>query len=1140
MNQVVCVEKPAILARAGLRQRDCLIEASAGTGKTFTIEHLVVDLLIEEGANLGQILVVTFTEKATQELRRRILQKIRAILAQVAQASPKAPMPTGPHWRIDDRVQRHLQEATHALEAANISTIHGFCNAVLREFAFENGLPFQLEQVDANHLLADVYPRFLRRHVLGASGARAARVTQYLQQQANGLDMQNRHGLFALLRSLLNKPATLLPDLETARAKTEQLCTQWSNVVEPDWHKVNIRANYRAGLAEDWQTLAQAIRDQGDALDILCELTAAARSGKNTLFSEPAAWSFNKAKPGMINGAEDLAPRLLEWLANLREVVAMGCEPDKVLVIELLPHLAAMLREEKEQRAQIDFNDMIHLVAETLRGSEGVALCHALRSKYRYALIDEFQDTDADQWTIFSNVFLTSDHHRLYLIGDPKQAIYSFRGADIHVYLAARQALLDRGGLLLSLADNYRSSAAILDGINALFAVPHFFGEGIAYQAVGCGKPTLTAKGVAEPAVQLLQLTHRGEHRLKIADVHQAYCDWMAAEIKTLLASLIIHTGEDDERPVRPKDIAILVRKRQEALLVGEALDQAGIAYAFYKQSGLFQSPEALDMLDMLHAIAHPHDESACLRALLTPFFPLGFEELTALPMVPDEYRHWFASWHQMVERYRDVRRLFDDIFDKTRIMERRFLLAGDERAITNYEHLADILQREGAHCNMRQLLRLLRDYVEERRQTGNDALLRLESAREAVQIMTVHASKGLEFPVVFVFGGFTAGRATQFHEFHDPIHGRIIDLGRQHDDAHAREQDLENRRLGYVALTRAALRLYLPYLSDDTYAVKGAYASILQRLQAMTSRHFGRQERDITDFTQVAAVATPAHDTPSPPPLTLPQQRLDYDRLLVRKNRFTTASYTRLTQQHETDTSLFGEGWRRERVQDERDDLAGTAAMVLPKGRETGICLHEILESVTALAVHQFSRDEFLRWERQESVQRLLNERLTPFELEHVQDTVAEIVWHALTQPVIDQIAVGDLAPEDRLHEVDFFYPMVGDRGVKTMLNGSIDLVFRHEGIYYFADWKSDSLETYDATYLHQKVQRDYQLQIEIYTWAMLRWLGISDEADYEQRFGGVLYLFLRGMTRGEGIYRYRPRWQDVQQYHSNLLRRL
>lgn len=808
---VVRVARPKILDEIDPTQH-AVIEASAGTGKTYTLEHLVVELVLVHEVPLEQILVVTFTDKATREMRERVRKKLRAILDATEDEGPDGT------WTIDAAARRRLRDALAVFDRAPISTIHAFCQRVLTESAFDCARLLRQEQVESR----EVFAQALRE----------------------------------VLRVELRDGAPLRPVLERALAswrldRLEQSLYRWyaeRGTPEPSFdgdaaHDALKRLPTRLELAPGGfasRLLTQALKHPSPKKEVpallmaLAPVVEALREGGSFYDALLAFWDW-AARPAPSNKkalayvrehvkktavrTPALAP-LAELIERLGRVAS---SPLSILVAQLLPRIEARLLERKREKGHFDFDDMLGMLDAALSAEGGEVLLAELRRRYRVALVDEFQDTDHVQWNIFRRVFVESPgEHRLIVIGDPKQAIYGFRNADVHTYHAACREIQARGGSVVPLTVSYRSRAPVVDAINRILAEDFFTGVNAYPHPVTCGRPELDARDAAGrplPAVTLFHLVGRPE--LRADRVRRTLAERIADEIARLLdPPITIHRGEP--RPLAPSDIHILCRSRGDAEEIGAALAEARIQHAFYKQEGLFQTATARDIFVVLRAIESKNDRVRRLDAWLTPFFAVPLERLDECRDLPPDHPlvrsldHWRAlaeaeSWPA----------LFRAMLEESGLLRRELFAGASERRLTDYQHICEVLLEE-VHRGRRSLPEItlrLGAFIEGRElpaaESGN--VHRLESERQAVQILTMHKSKGLEAEVVFLAGGLSEPPPDSLSPrvFHDEDGRRVAWLGepveRVKELLH-REQVEEAERLLYVAMTRARSRLYLPY----------------------------------------------------------------------------------------------------------------------------------------------------------------------------------------------------------------------------------------------------------------------------------------------------------------------------------------
>ena len=864
---------------------------------------------------------------------------------------------------------------------------------------------------------------------------------------------------------------------------------------------------------------------------------------------------------------------------------------EAAIVQTSLPIVRDVLERHKASTGEFDFDDQIQGVTHALNGVHGNELVRAMRARYRFALIDEFQDTDELQWSFFQRVFVESEgRNLLYLIGDPKQSIYGFRGADVHTYLEARDRVEQAGKPLVPLMRNFRSTPELIGAYNHILdssaAVPFFDGP-IRYDLpVTAGKELVALLADGKPAtpVHLLKIESTDGDGLSTAVLRRGLARQIAREARALLSDKhgLRFGPEGQTKRIEPGDIFVLTATNKESHQVSEALRDAEVPFAFYKQDGLFQTDQAREIHDLLLAIADPADADKRCRAWITPFFLVPLAALPDLDELSDSHLliKRLRDWNELAGKRR-FEMLFRKVLDESGIIRRALFLRDDERALTNYLHIFEVLLEEARTVgrDLADLVTTLTAYIHgERNPPGEDGnIQRLESDRTAVQIMTIHKSKGLEAAVVFLYGGFGRYRGDGIHEYHEDGR-RLLYIG---DDEHAKERasmgrSHEEQRLYYVALTRAKARLYLPLVPDKLGGKRwdGGYRRLNERLTTITINLEGSSQRD--RFRIV-----PFHDRP------LEAGRGDGDRPVndlatwrdkdalekLEKKAPSLPNFYQLKQDHAG--YVVSSYSRMKRIESgeldplERDEFRRepgqkTLATVLaddelPGGTATGTMLHEILETIPfdSLAAKP-SLDDWLGLAPIKEVFDVAIARGNITMTAGHRRRAGEMIYRALTT----SIPLGSVRPIRGLHEcknviseMEFLFPfpedihpfltdprpdkLVIDRGY---IKGFVDLVVEHEGRVYFADWKSDVLPSYEPDRIKAHVEDHYDTQVKLYSLALVKALLIDSEAAYDKSFGGLFYVFLRALGRDEdkspGVYFERPGWADILEYEAELRR--
>ncbi len=1131
---------PAVLA-ALPPDRHAVIEASAGTGKTYTIEHLVVDRLLRGVCTVDQLLVVTFTEKATAELRRRV----RALLEVILRAQGET---TGEHtWVVDEPARRRLEAALFGFDRAAIHTIHAFCNRVLADLAFASGQPFELHIADGEAAFRRAFRACLRTELAVEPGCRALLDEWLRGRDADALSglllSAHKAGHLGAARDLEGHLERLEAHLDLSGLRREY---QESRIVKA--------AAAEAGGA--LEAVAAALAAGGSAADRAQRIAEAVGEGGARLLAPRRSSSKRKRR-----FPEELTRPAKAFLDALRGVLLLNAQADTLerrIADTFLPRVVARLEADKARDGSLDFDDLLGRVHAALHGPHGEALCAALRERYRHALIDEFQDTDGRQWDIFRRLFLDPGASgRLVVVGDPKQAIYGFRGADVRTYLAAREELLARGAARVPLDVCYRSSGAVVDGYNAVLdqraSHPLFVGDIRYDRPVTCGRGDPT-EGPAEGVVVWRYKPEpprgaRNRVELPVYELREAFCAQLGRTIRGLLDHPFRWKGE----PIGPADIFVLVRSGPEAREVVEALQEAGVPVAAWRADGLLRSKEAREVHDLLAAVAEPGSRRARLAAFATPFFDVPLEALPACWELPPQHPlpGRLYRWKSEADRG-GLAALLGRLLEESGLLERLRFAGGEARAVTNYRHVLELLTEEVARARrpLPELVSLLDRWIHGLdRPEGRDAdTQRRPGAEDAVQVMTIHKAKGLEAPVVCLYGGFRPppGDPVQVVHASGARHVLLGEAGREYaKQALETESAEEDQRLYYVALTRACARLYVPFV-DSSRRIKGSYRILNERLRAMDAEgaldfetvQVAPAERGRPAYRIHTGAPLGRWTPPSPPPVGTAVS----PELRARSAPLVVTSYTRMKSEAEKEAPLDADEFRH--------DLAGEADPDdLPGGREVGRFLHEAIEG---LALDGLGAP-FEAWRADPGVEEVFTEAMRRHGVERRWlDRSQRLVFDALTcaapMPGGHRAPLWRCAPH--VVEMELLFPLPeaghallsgqgeGFRVERGFVKGFVDLVFTHRGRTCFADWKSDVLPAYDAASLVPHVEAHYGLQAELYTLGLCRLLRIADEAAYEARFGGLLYVFLRGVDEeGGGVYAARPTWAEVQASERALL---
>ena len=1060
---------PTVLAMG--TDQHCIVEASAGTGKTYLLERRVADLIIRGAATIDQILLVTFTEKATAELKRRIREFLLKVAAQDAEEAEI----DSPHWLLDELALARVDKALVEFDRASISTIHGFCQRLVQQTSFASGRLLEQSQAPDRQVFGDAFLVALRERI--------AVDTSSNELLSLWLDRGNSVG-----------------DLELLLFR----CAQMKAEIRP----IYCRQNLVTAIEEAKELLVG--KDEMDLLSAF-ELHTGTRKACakriHTLTENIAEISTQSSDAAILHALSGVdIPFLVDRLPSTSALSCVLAELDKanpqiesVIAQTCLPIVSVILEDRKSTNGLFDFGDMLDLAWTALSGEQGLELTNQLRSEYPFALIDEFQDTDPVQWKIFRQIYVGAPRACLTVVGDPKQAIYSFRGADFQTYIDAQAELEQAGASRVRLNTNFRSTPEMVEALNCLFQEKDetpFFGESTTYQPVQAG----TSKKLERyPESHPLVLFETSGCRT-IKAVKEQLREQIAQEISCLLENKPVITVDGLETQTGPEDIFVLTRTTAEADEVADCLRRHSIPCMLFHQEGLFQSPQALDWIDLLLAIATPEDPSLRLRAWQTGFFDVPLESLSDIANGGDNHpmAACFFYWNRL-GREHEYEKMLSDVLRRSKISARKDFCDSNRRALVNYQHLFELLLEVtiSGKIELSELTKLLMRWTEKFTDWDMEDrnVQRAEAQSGAVQIMTMHKSKGLEAPFVFLYGGFSAfpTRSTSVQTYRTEGK-RVVRIGRsggkQVEVKALLEQQHEDARLMYVAATRAVAKLYLPFQPNEKPAFTGCYSKFNEQIPPLLERAKLCIKKTHTTKEQQPNKTKPLVGfSPSVPQVA----ESVVSRIRERRGAIQT-SYSKM--KRFTQNSV-----------EKTEELETNG---LPGGRETGLFLHHVLEHIS---LDTFSLS-FEEWSTLSATEELFSTAAQRYDrtTESIKPA-KEMVFDCLTKPILP--IEGGLAPlascQQISREVEFLYPD-SDATRLTYVTGYLDALIEIENKQYIVDWKSDLLPNYNAETLSAHVAEHYNVQVDLYSESLKRILEKQYGEDWFDHFGGLLYVYLRG----------------------------
>lgn len=1142
-----------------------LIEASAGTGKTYTIAALYLRVLIEQRCHPRQILVVTFTKAATHELRERIRELIKQALKYLQQLElqeqkvneqatediVKQILATYPEDILME-IRQHLQDSIIAMDESAIFTIHGFVQRMLAENAFESGNLFDIQLIEDDG-------KFLQ-----------SACNDYWRKLQTSLDNED----LDLLTQNWNTPEQLKYEVASILRRSDL-------AIIPD------KVAYAAVKREFKELYAHGRRLWNDAAEIISGVLAESlnnghckKSYKPDLFhsaTEELNSFFNSKEcnldlPANINyySQSHIAKNIFKkhidqtpdhpFYSICEQLLEQSCLLKNNFKIKMLLDTVEYCRTKVTQLKQdnkvISYDDTLHNMQNMLQGESGIQIAAAIREKYPIAMIDEFQDTDPVQYQVFSKIY--PDNSNMLMIGDPKQAIYSFRGADIFTYLGAKDSTAPENQYTLD--TNWRSASQLVNAVNTLFenvADPFIF-SGIDFNPVKASKSAdkapLKIRGKKTPPLTVWHINITEENlgkspkgfikkELAKLDVAQSTANEIADLLQ--LSNKVKIGGE----AIQPADITVLIRDRFQAELIINALAKNGLSCAYQGRESVFATEQAYEMNVILHALANPNDDSLLVAALTTKIAGKTSDQIVELQNDSNswenlskqviEFNRMWQSGHfiQMIHQFMHAMHIPAACLQKS----------DGERLLTNLLHLIELLQH--ATKTTHGVKGLIHWYQEQLLDTSlaEEQLLRLESDSNLINVTTIHRSKGLQYPIVFApFLWDTRSQANSDVVFHKD--NKIVrDIGSndlENNKNLARREDLaESVRLLYVALTRAVHKCYISWGK-----IAGADNSAIGYLLSNGVELKEQQDIDVNDnLIKISSLNDKSIEIAQLPiESVFTQQNIELQPNLVSRKMgcsidttYSVSSFTSLAA-----SALHLHNIHIKNTGDEKNN--SDSIFGFPKGAKAGLFFHYLFENVDFKQPDSDETDLLIK--------RAL--RKYGFDLKWgqiVKESLLKVIMCNLDGNGLSLALIED---QDRVNEMEFLlrHDRISSLNINNLLNkyekysrherplsfsntngivkGFVDLTFRNNNKYYIVDYKTNHLGSDFSAYNKDELQleirkHDYDLQYLIYTAALHRYLQTIDpNYSYENNFGGVYYLFVRGIgsTNDGGVFFDKP----------------
>ncbi|MFK5238154.1 exodeoxyribonuclease V subunit beta [Glaesserella parasuis] len=1174
-----------------------LIEASAGTGKTYTMANLYLRLILgvrcPSPLTVEQILVVTFTKAATQELRDRIREKLvnvgkwfRDPSSKEAQDALREPFLAELYQEVQPRLNEcllRLSIAEREIDLASIFTIDSFCQKMLFQFAFSSGIRFDIDLLsNEDELLTRLSEETWRELFYPIGLAETVAVAEELKTPSDALTAVKGY-LYGDFPDLAAENQWLTQGISSYLADYQALLQE----AKQHWLAVGAEAeslivaeinkNYKKGEKKSLSRRAYQMRWIENWLK---ELNEWATSGShyfptNSLSRFCQDFINEKAEEGAEPLTHTIFARNQDYLTAYQ--THFENKQKAILLYQFFSHLRQKLADYKQTHKEKSFGDMLSFLLSALQSERGDTLAQQIRALYPFAMIDEFQDTNQQQYEVFHRIFMdqNTSEQGFIMIGDPKQSIYKFRGADIFTYLKAKnevqeQATLDR---------NWRSVPEVVESCNRLFQFPEgdnppFLYHGIPFQPVKAKEASDTLVG--EQATRCLLISTEFDEQL--AATHCAY--QIQQQLKKSEQGLLFVQKEEGNRPLEAKDITILVRSHKQASLIRAELLKRHIPSVFFSErNSVYETQEAQDLRFILSACLTPYRQSSLLSAIGTSLWGLTSTDIFNIKQDEKAWDNVVESFvgYQQVWLHQGILPMLHQIFVKENIIQRINALPNAERRITDLLHLAELLQ--GAMPNLENEFALLRWYEQQLDNPdgyADEQKQRLESEESLVKVVTIHGSKGLEYPVVwlpFVAKASQPAKSKPITIYQNDEGKAHWSFGSQSDEIKKyidKAEFAEDLRLLYVAVTRAKyqLNLILPSQFDEKW---NSLSYLLSNGEIGTGGIAPSQNTQyyLAQKGIKAELITVNNDVPED----------DWQPTLVQPIDIEAKSFTGTIRTVGQITSFTALQAQNERLQHKGQNtpLATFGDEAQDYDRTEFIASDFLEDNAQPYSRYQFPHSTkvgnllhkfFEHWDFQQAVDQTqlqaLCEQLNLDEawLEPLTTWFEQVIQTPFGEQAV---SLTQIFTHKRLNEWQFYLrlsnkealyrlnqllkkhsPLAKQLPDLTLYNlegfvrGFVDCIAQIDGKFYVIDYKSNFLGYLPQDYQAEKLAKTmgqfrYDLQYLLYTLAVHRYLSarLGENYNYEQHFGGVAYLFLRGMN-GEpnsGVYFDKPSQELIEE---------
>ncbi len=1095
-----------------------LIEASAGTGKTYSIGILALRLLLEKDIKIEEILMVTFTNAAVAELEIRIRKFLKDALKSISSdykidLTIKYVVERAIKNKGVNEVERLLSDAILFLDESAIYTIHSFCQLTLSEFAFDTKQLFNTELVEnQNILIENSINDFWRKEITILDPL----IIAVLKEKSFSREL-----LIDFAKNIFSgKKLSIRNSIDRTMILSE--ITRYNEEIKIADENLSIT------IEENWSFITNAKIPKNT--NLFKSISKGQSQFKTELIK---AYSANPGAKSLTNlGFLQIDLEEFDWLNTAFDTYKFDVFNDFLASAEIF--IREDVEKKKNRNQVLSFNDLIEKLHTSLVKEDNKRLKQDLCNKYKAVFIDEFQDTDHLQYEIFHKAFIEDCDSTVFFIGDPKQSIYAWRGADLQTYVRAQKNLGDRK---YTMKNNFRSTAPLITAINDFFPagvscieeyLPNsdpFCSPDIDYEIVESGNKNLAELYYKDnPATAFDIIYHDKEISKK-----QYLFDSAGVEIADLLANHYL-LKDGNKVKIKPENICVLLRSKAETKLMKNVLTKYSIPAIIVDDTKIMETNEARDLFYLLYAVLN-NDTGSLSRALLSSLTGFRIEDIEVLDF--DYYRLMFLDLQDTWAKDGVYSTILNFIikFDISKT-----LLDSDNpqgnRIYTNLMQLAEILNEKEFNNNYSP--ENLLDWFQksrERLESINEYEQRIESDKDAVEIMTIHKSKGLSFDIVVL--PYINLKVKSINQ-NEPVSyltedGFYISYHKTEEELHRYrlQSEQENRRLLYVAITRAVYKCIINYDYQN-----GTLKSFIPNINPDNTNICQRAPKQDIDFKYSEDIDSQIKKEP-----------VSFSKSL--DDTWKLTSYSAL------DNHSLIHSQEKSSKNDEQNEYDKFVFNLLEKGAQTGLILHGIFEKI------DFPNDALWKKEIEKNLKiygRENSETIIKNYLNLVQNTLNTVLFP-------NDFSLAKVSFDKRFNELEFYFSFenwnpyeikklfpkisISDKNIRGVMHGFIDLLFEHKGKFYILDWKSNhlgySLDNYSENKLEEAMtENNYHLQYIVYTIAVKRFLeNRIKDFDYNKHFGGVYYLFLRGLrdSKNTGVYYNKPKKELIDKIENILL---